>query len=249
MTTDSAHKNQTDSRKPPAGAKRFIPLLGVLTLLVLFIAFGGNDLISLDTFKAQRAFLTGYAAENPFLAPIVMVFIYASLVAISFPGAALLTLFSGFMFGPWLGGAVALTGASLGAIIIFEVAKNSLGALFADRAGPYMAKARAGFQANQLSYMFILRLAPVFPFWVVNLVPALLGVRRSLYITATAFGMAPGTFVYAGIGAGAGTILDAGQDISFGNALLEPSVIIPLLGLILLSLIPMLVKLVRKKHP
>jgi uncharacterized membrane protein YdjX (TVP38/TMEM64 family) len=113
------------------------------------------------------------------------------------------------------------------------------------RAGPFLQKLEAGFRENELSYMLVLRLVPVFPFWLINLAPAFLGVRTATFVGGTFFGIIPGALVFAGVGTGLGAILDRGGTPD-GSALLQPQVILPIVGLALLSLLPVLVKRLRR---
>ena len=121
------------------------------------------------------------------------------------------------------------------------MAKTVLGDVLRARAGPFLKKLAAGFRENELSYMFVLRLVPLFPFWLVNLAPAFLGVRLSTFIIGTFLGIIPGAFVFAGVGTGLGAILESGGTPD-GAALLQPRVLFPILGLAALALIPVAYK-------
>jgi hypothetical protein len=98
--------------------------------------------------------------------------------------------------------------AKLGATVIFLIAKTALGDTLAARAGPAVEKLRAGFREDALNYLLFLRLVPVFPFWLVNIAPALLGVPLGTYVLGTFFGIVPGTAAYTLVGAGLGSILE-----------------------------------------
>ncbi len=135
--------------------------------------------------------------------------VYVAVVAISFPGAGALTITGGFLFGAALGTALASVAATIGATLIFLIARTSLGALLAERAGPRAQKLRQGFQEEGFSYLLFLRLVPLFPFWLVNLAAALFGMRLLTYVAATAIGVVPATFVFAYFGHGLGTALDS----------------------------------------
>jgi uncharacterized membrane protein YdjX (TVP38/TMEM64 family) len=168
-----------------------------------------------------------------FAAALFYITAYAGLVALSVPGATALTITGGFLFGTWLGALYAVVGATLGATGIFLAARAGLGGL-AQRAGPLVGKLEAGFRANAFSYLLVLRLVFIVPFWLVNLVPALVGVRLSTFILATFLGIIPGTFVYASLGNGLGNVVgDPGLGV-----LSRLSVLGPIIGLIALALIP-----------
>jgi uncharacterized membrane protein YdjX (TVP38/TMEM64 family) len=105
----------------------------------------------------------------------------------------------------------------------------------------------AGFRENAMSYLLVLRLVPLFPFWLVNLVPAFLGVPLRTYVIGTFFGIMPGTFVYASVGSGLGAILEAGESPDLG-IIFKAEILIPLLGLALLALIPVIYKRIKTKR-
>jgi uncharacterized membrane protein YdjX (TVP38/TMEM64 family) len=135
--------------------------------------------------------------------------LYAVAVALSLPGAVLLTICGGILFGGLVGGLAALVGATVGSAVIFMVAKSACGGWLMRRAGPRAEALAAGFCADAFNYLLFLRLVPVFPFWLVNLVPALCGVRLATFMAATALGIIPGTFAFAFFGAGLDSALTA----------------------------------------
>ena len=137
-------------------------------------------------------------------------------------------------------------GATAGATIIFLIARSTVGEYLRAREGPTLKKMEAGFRANEWSYMFILRLVPLFPFYLVNIAPAFLGVRVRTFVVATFFGIMPGTFVYASIGAGADALLDADQ-VPGLDAFLRPEIGLPMAGLVLLSLVPIVYRRFRTR--
>src|SRR3546814_3176385 len=100
-----------------------------------------------------------------------------------------MTVASGFLFGTLLGAACSVAGATLGAIAVFLVARTALGDLLRHRTGSALARMRAGFQENALNYLLVLRLVPLFPSWLVNLVPAFLGVSLKVFVIGTLLGI------------------------------------------------------------
>ena len=156
---------------------------------------------------------------------------------------AVLTIAGGYLLGTWLGALSAVIGATLGATGIFLAARAGFGGL-AQRAGPFVGKLEAGFRADAFNYLLVLRLVPIFPFWLVNLVPALVGVRLRSYMLATFLGVIPGTFVYASLGSGLGEIV---QEPDLG-IVFHPSVLLPVIGLAVLALIPVSYKHWRGKR-
>jgi uncharacterized membrane protein YdjX (TVP38/TMEM64 family) len=217
------------------GWTRLWPLALILGALGLAYALGLQRSLSFDALAAHRAALTGFVAERPVVAPLLYILAYVAVVAFSLPGGAVMTLAGGFLFGPWLGAAAAVVAATLGACALFLAARYALAETLARRAGPLMAKVRGGLERDGFWYLLSLRLLPVVPFWLLNLAPALAGMRLLPYAAATFLGIIPGTAVFAGIGAGLGQVFDAGgkPDLSI---IFSPGILLPLLGLAALSL-------------
>lgn len=234
---------------PPRPAwRRWLPVLVLIALAVVIYATGLHRYLSLDTLRSRRADLQAFVAGYPLLAPLAYILVYATTVALSLPGAVFLTLAGGFMFGTLLGTFCTVIGATLGAVAIFLIAKTALGDALRAKAGPWLQKMEAGFRDNALSYLLFLRLVPVFPFWLVNLVPAFLGVPLATFALATFLGIIPGTFVYSSVGNGLGAVLDRGETPNLG-LILEPQVLLPLVGLGVLALIPIVLKRLRAGRP
>jgi uncharacterized membrane protein YdjX (TVP38/TMEM64 family) len=217
-------------------ARRFLPLVVIALAAAAFLAIGGERYVSFAALAANRAWLAGLVRRWGALAVLVYVAGYAALTALSVPGAAILTIAGGFLFGTWLGGLSAVIGATLGASAIFLAARAGLAGLAA-RAGPRAQRIEAGFRADAFNYLLVLRLVPIFPFWLVNLAAGLAGVRLLPYVGATFLGIIPGALVYAGLGSGLGHLVAAGRapDLAL---IFRPRVLVPLLGLALLALIP-----------
>lgn len=236
----------TDTLETPEAAtplwKRLLPLGVILIALGLFFALGGPQYVSIESLRENRETLSALVADNFALVLIGFIALYALLVGISFPGASFLSIFGGFLFGTLVGGFGIVIGATIGATAIFLAARYALGDTLSKKAGPYMKKFEAGLKENELSYLFILRLIPAFPFFIVNIVPALFDVKLRNYVLSTFFGIIPGALVYASVGAGVGAIFDAGGEVQLSGLMLQPKVFGPILGLIALSLLPILYK-------
>ena len=233
---------QTEEASKPSGIKRYAPLAIILAALVAFFTLGLDDYFTQETLQQNHAALKSFAADWGLLAIIAFVGLYALLVSISFPGASLLTIFGGFMFGTLVGGLAVITGATLGATIIFLIARTTLGEAWRQRAGSSLQRFEQGFRDGELSYMFILRLVPLFPFWLVNLAPAFLGVSTRNYVLATFFGIMPATFVYAAAGDIGSEAIARGEALTLSGLLSDPKVIFLMVGLIVLALIPIIYK-------
>jgi len=226
---------------------RFAPILVILAALTAFFALGLNRYFSLDALRDNREALNAWVAASPVRALVIFMLAYAGAVAISFPGASILTVFGGFLFGLAVGVPAIVVAATIGAAVIFAAAKSALGDRLKGRVTGFLSQMENGFRENELSYMFVLRLAPVFPFWAVNIAAGLLGVSTRNFLVGTLFGIVPGSFVYASIGAAAGAAFDAGKNVSLSGILFQPSTLIPIIGLIFLSLIPVALKRFQKK--
>lgn len=231
--------------KPKSNLKRFAPLLIIVIALAAFFALGGPKYFNLETLKENRQALSAFVDGNFLLAIGGFVLLYAVLVGISFPGASILSLFGGFMFGTVTGTLGIVVGATLGATAIFLAARYAIGDSLRKKAGPYMAKFEDGLKENEFSYMFILRLIPAFPFFIVNIVPALFDVKLRNYILTTFFGIIPGSLVYASVGSGVGAIFEQGGEVKLSGLMLQPQVILPIVGLIALSLMPIIYKKIK----
>lgn len=233
---------ETTGAEGVAGWRRFAPLLLLVAALLLFLMSGGHRLISLEALRDNYGNLRAFADSRPWLAALAYVGFYVFAVSISLPSAGLLSIAGGLLFGTAIGFSLTVVAATAGATIVFLVARSALGATLAARAGPLLDRLRDGFNANSFSYMLVLRLVPLFPFWLVNVAAALLGMRLGAYALATLIGIMPGTLVYSSVGAGAGAALAAGGDVPLEGLLLQPEILLPIVGLVLLSLLPIALK-------
>jgi uncharacterized membrane protein YdjX (TVP38/TMEM64 family) len=214
-------------------ARRLVPL-GLLAVAGLaFIAAGGHKYLSFAAIAENRDWLCSLVKHWGIAAALAYIASYGLLVALSVPGGAVLTIAGGFLFGTWLGALCALLGATLGATAIFLAARAGLAGL-AQRGGRLVGKLEAGFRADAFNYLLVLRLVPIFPFWLVNLVPALVGVNLATFVLATFLGIIPGTFVYASLGNGLGSVVEE-PDLMI---VFKPSVLVPVIGLAILALLP-----------
>jgi len=223
--------------------------LGIFLLLIAAVLyFHLYRYLSFQTLQHYRNQLIAWTTQHYVLTVISFIVIYMLAVALSVPGAIFLTLTGGFLFGMVWGTFYVVIGATLGAILIFLLVKSLLGEWLAKRAHGWIAKMEQGFRQNAFSYLLMLRLIPIFPFWLVNIVPALLNVKLRTFIYATALGIIPGSFVYAWVGHGMGYLLDRNQAPNLG-IILTPPILLPLLALALLSLVPVIYQRWQgKKH-
>lgn len=209
--------------------------LAAVGVVVLLRFTGLGEFLSLETLARHRAALTGFVAQNALLAGLIYVLAYAAAVALSVPGAVILTLAGGFLFGALWGTALTVVGATLGATGVFLFAGLLFGERALDRFGAPAQRLAEAIRRNAASYLLVLRLVPLFPFFLVNLVPAFVGVRLPVYVVTTFLGIIPGTAVFSLTGAGLGGILDAGGTLDL-RSVLSPEILAGLLGLAALSL-------------
>jgi uncharacterized membrane protein YdjX (TVP38/TMEM64 family) len=208
-----------------------------LVALLLALRFSGlGEWLSFETLARHRITLSGWVSGHPMLSAGAFVAIYTVVAALALPGAVWLTLGGGFLFGAALGTALTVAGATMGATLLFLFAQRVFGADALQKLGPKAEGLARGIQANAWSYLLVLRLVPLFPFFLVNLVPAFCGVRPAVFIVTTGLGIIPGTAVFALSGAGLGRVLDAGGMPSL-SGILTPEIIAALCGLAALALL------------
>ncbi|MDA0785335.1 MAG: TVP38/TMEM64 family protein [Proteobacteria bacterium] len=226
--------------------RRILPIAVLIAGFVAFFALDLNRFVSLEALKENRETLDMLVRDNGIVAILAFAAIYAVVVAFSLPGGAIMTLAGGFLFGAIGGGLIVVLAATVGATALFLIARTALGDVLRAKAGPFLSKMEQGFRQNALSYLLVLRLVPLFPFWLVNLVPAFLGVSTTTYIVGTFIGIIPGTFVYASVGNGLGALIDAGQDPDLG-IIFRPEILGPLIGLAVLALVPVIYKRIQAR--
>ena len=218
--------------------KRYLPLLILIVAVVAVFASGVTRYLNLEALQANEAALRGFVAANLPLALIAFITVYALSTAVSLPGAVILTLAGGYLFGTWIGGVATVIGATLGAVLVFYAVRTSLGQTLRDRAEASGGRLKAvidGVQAGAFGYILTLRLIPLAPFWLVNVAAALAHAPLRAYALATFLGIMPATFIYSGIGAGIGELLARGEAPDLG-VIFAPKVLLPLVALGLLTL-------------
>ena len=187
----------TDAKQRSHAARLSKRLLAffLIASLTLFFLFGGHEFLSFsklaENYTSLKAFVDGQLAT----ALLVFGAAYILSVALSLPVASLLTIAGGALFG-WPAAAVIICAATIGATIVFIAAQTVLNEFLAKRTAGLLAKLEAGFQKNAFSYLLAMRLIPTAPFWVVNILPAILGMRLNHYVLSTFIGITPGTLIY-----------------------------------------------------
>lgn len=231
---------------PRISLGKLVPLAFLILGLGVVLAFDLDRYITFENLKDNREFLSEWVAQRGALAAAAFIALYVVSTALSVPGAAVLTVTSGFLFGAVLGTIFSVTGATLGAVAVFAAAKTGLGEPLRAKAGPRLKKMEAGFQKNAFSYLLMLRLIPLFPFWLINLASAFLGVPVGTFFAATFVGIIPGGFVFALVGAGLGSIFDRGEEFSL-SGVMTPEIVAALIGLALVSIAPVAYKKFKSK--
>jgi uncharacterized membrane protein YdjX (TVP38/TMEM64 family) len=224
---------------------RLIAPIVLVVLIGAVWASGVTDRLSWASVAAYQATLNAWVAARPVLAAGIFIVIYTLSVALSLPQAALLTMTGGLLFGALAGAALAIIGATAGAIFLFLIARSAFAEPMAKRGGAALTKLRAELRQNGFSYLLALRLIPLVPFWLVNLAAPLCGMKLSQFALATLIGIMPTTFVLASVGAGLGQVLSRGETPTVG-LLFSWRVLGPLLALAVLSLLPVLWRKCRR---
>jgi uncharacterized membrane protein YdjX (TVP38/TMEM64 family) len=219
--------------------RRVLPLVLLLAALVALWATGLAGQLNWANFYHSRSWLDGWISHHPVSAPVLYAALYAATTALSVPEGAVLTAVGGLLFGVALGGAMAVIGATIGALVLFVAARSAFAPMMAARGGNRLTRIRAELHRNGFSYLLAIRLIPILPFWLVNLAAALAGMRLLPFAVATLIGIIPGTFVYAWVGAGVGNVLTTGRRPDFA-AIFSPQILGPLVALGLLALLPVL---------
>jgi uncharacterized membrane protein YdjX (TVP38/TMEM64 family) len=262
MSTQDPYATLPDANRSPLQIGRMIPVAVVIAALAVILAAGWHRHLSFETLARNRAIIDGFVATHFAMAVAVFVTLEAAVVGLSIPGAVMLTVAAGIVFGWWVAVLAVVAGATLGATLIFMVARTACGSSAARCAGPRFSRIAGGLKADAFSYLLFLRLMPVFPFWLVNLAPAILGVELRTFVAATAIGIIPGTIAFTLVGAGLDSMLRplgaayrhclavGGRNCRLGfdmHAILTPQVIAALVALGFLALIPILVRRWRSR--
>ena len=220
----------------------------VVILLFIIAAFGlsfFSEFISFEALKENRSDISDFRDENFILSIILFWLFYFLLVVFSLPGAAVASVSGGFLFGLNLGLLINVTAASTGATVLFILVRYGLKSFKYSRSSDFdnnfAVKIKNGLIQNQVSIMLILRLVPLVPFFLANILPALVGVRLFNFIWTTVIGIIPGGIVFTWIGAGVGEVFDRNEYPNI-ELLFTPAILGPLLGLAALILIPMILR-------
>ncbi len=242
--------NVTDT-PPPAKSSwtRLLPLMAIL-LAAAVGAYWLGDYLSFESLRDNRAALIDFRDAHYVSAVLTFMAIYVVITGLSLPGATVATLTGGFLFGTFPGVVFNVGAATMGATLLFLAARWGLGEKLAQKMDASEGRVKAikdGIDENQWSMLFLIRLVPLVPFFVANLIPALVGVSLWRYVVSTFVGIIPGGLVYTSVGAGLGEVFARGDTPDLG-IIFEPHVLLPILGLAALAALPVVIKLVRGRE-
>ncbi len=229
---------------------RFLPLAVILAGLGFAYAMGWHRVLSLTYLADSRADLGAFIETNYLLSLAGFFLVYALATAFSFPAASVLTIVAGLFFGWLVAGVLVAFAATLGATALFLAARSAFGDVLHRNLGDRVARLADGFEKDAFGYLLVLRLAPIFPFWVINIAPALFSVPVRTYVAATFIGILPGTFAYAYLGTGLDSVLaaarESGRAVSIGD-LVTPEITIAFAALALVAAIPTAIRAFRNR--
>lgn len=191
--------------------RRLAPALVVVVLIGAAYFSGLHRELTLENLIRHRTAIDDFIATHTALALAIFFATYVVAVALSIPVALYLTVTSGLLFGPIVGPAMSIVSSTTGATVLFLVAQTAVGDFLVRRAGPAVEKLADGFRADAFHYLLFLRLVPVFPFWLVNLAPALFGVKLRTFVLATLIGGAPAAIAFSFVGSSLDSVLAAQQ--------------------------------------
>ncbi len=240
--------DMSDRQPEKSGMRQYLPLI-VIAVVAVVGALTLRDYLSFEVLRDNREALIAFRDRNYAMTVLTFITVYVLIVAFSLPGAAIGTLTGGFLFGTGLGTIINITGATIGAVLIFQAARMGLGDKLKERMDAsegLVSKIKKGIDENQWSMLFFIRLVPVVPFFVANLVPAFVGVSTHRFLISTFLGIIPGSLVYTSVGAGLGEVFAKGETPNLG-IIFEPHILLPILGLTALSLLPIILKAVTGK--
>jgi uncharacterized membrane protein YdjX (TVP38/TMEM64 family) len=181
---------------------KWLLVLVFISLTASFFIFGGADYFTLAGFQLYKAAMLDFVGHHFVLSVFIAMTVYVAAVALSLPGAAFLSLLMGFIFGRWLGWLLLVVAATIGAVLVFWLARY----LFYDWAKLKLQSVTAAqkimttFERHALQYLLFLRLVPLFPFWLINLTMAMTTIKTKQYTIGTFLGILPGSFVFANLG-------------------------------------------------
>lgn len=212
--------------------QRGVVLLLIVAMVLAFKFLGLGHYLTLSYLKESQAGFAKLYAEHRLPVLAAYLFIYIAVTTLSLPGAAVMTLAGGALFGFLVGAVIVSFASSIGATLACFVSRFLLREWVQKKFGDRLAAVNAGIEREGAFYLFSLRLVPVFPFFVINLVMGLTGMRLTTFYWVSQLGMLPGTMVYVNAGKELGRIDSLGS-------ILSPDLI---LSFVILGLFPLIAK-------
>jgi uncharacterized membrane protein YdjX (TVP38/TMEM64 family) len=230
----------------PRPWRRYLPLVLVAAIAAAIALSGISRYLSLDALSHDRVMLLGFVHEHPTLSLELYILAYFCVVAFSIPGALIMTLAGGFLFGVAEGTFGVAVGVTAGAFAMYAVARSAWGgALRRLVSASTLARLERAAHSHAFSTFLTLRLMPGVPIWMVNIGAGVLRIHPLSYLFSTALGVLPSTLLYASVGSGLGRLFERGKRPNLGM-MLEPQWIAMLVGLSALALLPVAVNLWRQ---
>ncbi len=230
---------------------RVVPLALLLAGGAACYALGLQNHVSLSALVRHQEALSIYVDAFPVRSGLAFFVVYVVAVVLSIPAASVLTMSAGFLFGPLLGGAITVLAATLGSSLLFLAARGVLSDLLRRRAGRFLERLAEGFRRNAFLYLLVLRLAPIFPFFIVNIAPAFFDVKLRTFVAATLIGIVPATFAYAWLGCGLDDVIaragESGQTLSLSDFATK-EISLALLALALFAALPLAYRLIKSRR-
>lgn len=246
MHERAAHNGTRMTETSQSQLLKKLPLI-IIVIVAVIGTYLLRDQLTFDALSENREALLAFRDANYLMTCLLFVAAYVAIVAFSLPGATIATLTGGFLFGVFPGALINVTGATLGATGIFLAARWGFGEALShrlDNAQGIVKKVKAGINDNQWSMLFLMRLLPVVPFFLANLIPSFLGVPLYRFVISTFFGIIPGSVIYTSVGAGLGEIFATGRMPNLG-IIFEPAILFPIIGLSALVALPVVIRAIR----
>lgn len=222
--------------------KKIFPIVIIFIGFFCFFYFRLYHIFTFQSLRLHRDLLLQWTKLHYGESVLIYLFLFIVCEAASVPAATFLTLVGGFLFGTWGGAFYAAIAATIGGSMLFLMMRMSLAEWFLKKSGKWLRKMEKGFRNNAFNYLLTLRLLPFFPFWGVNIVAGLLGIRLKTFLAATIIGIMPGTFIYASVGHSLSSVFDYTETPTVSLFILKPEILMPLIALALLSLLPVFIK-------
>ncbi len=191
--------------------RRLLPLAAMLLVGGAIYTLGLQSYLTLQSLCENQALLQNFVTQNFILALVIYFATYVAVASLSIPGATVLSIVGGFIFGWPLSAPITVVAATIGSVVMFKIVQTSIGAILAERAGPLLQKLAHGFEADAFNYLLFLRLVPAFPFFAINAVAGLTRMSLRTFALATAIGIIPGCIAFAIVGRGLGSVLDSAR--------------------------------------